>query len=85
MKILKKILILSILTISLFGAELEWAEDYEEGLVQAKKENKDLYIFISSTSCPWCAKFEREVLTDAKVIQSLKKRLYISASYERDG
>ena len=73
MKILQKILILSILTMSLFGAEIKWAEDYDEALVQAKKENKDLYIFISSTYCPWCSKFERNVLSDERVIKKLEK------------
>ena len=73
MGIIKKILILSVLSFSLFGAELEWADDYEEGLAKAQKENKLLYVFVSSTSCPWCAKFEREVLSDEKAIKELEK------------
>jgi len=73
MGIIKKIIILSMLSLSLLGAEIKWSEDYETALVEAKEQHKDLYIFISSTSCPWCAKFEREVLTDAKVIKALEK------------
>lgn len=73
MKLIRKILLLSMLSISLFGAEIKWAEDYETAVLEAKKENKDLYIFISSTHCPWCAKFERKVLSDAKVIKALEK------------
>jgi len=73
MEIIKKILILGLLSFSLFGAELQWSEDYETALAEAKEQKKDIYMFISSTSCPWCAKFEREVLTDAKVIKALEK------------
>ena len=73
MEIIKKILIIGLLSFSLFGAELEWAEDYEVGLAQAKKEHKLVYIFISSTHCPWCSKFEREVLTNDAVIKDLEK------------
>ncbi len=73
MVIIKKIVLLVLLSLTLVAAEVKWAEDYESALVEAKKQNKDLYIFISSTYCPWCAKFEREVLTNAKVIKALEK------------
>lgn len=73
MEIIKKILILGLLSFSLFGAELEWAEDYEQALEKAQKEKKLLYVFISSTHCPWCSKFEREVLTNEDVIKELTK------------
>jgi len=77
MEIIKKILILALFSFTLLGAEIKWAEDYDEALIEAKKEKKDLYIFISSTHCPWCAKFEREVLTDKRVIKKLEKDFII--------
>ncbi len=70
---MKKIMILLVLVVSLFGGEINWSEDFETALVEAKKEHKDIYVFISSTSCPWCAKFEREVLSNDKVIKALEK------------
>lgn len=73
MEIIKKIFLLVLLSLSLFGAQIEWAEGYEEALEKAQKENKLLYVYISSTSCPWCAKFQREVLTDSNAIKEIQK------------
>jgi len=73
------------LSVSLFGANLDWSNDYKQGLVDAKKENKLVYIFITSDSCKWCRKFEKTTLQDA----GIKKRLYsefitIHLSRDRD-
>ena len=70
MKYLVSIILFSTL---LFSADLDWPSDYDEALLQAKKEKKDIYILIGSATCPWCEKFENEVLMNDEVIKRLKK------------
>ena len=74
---MKKLIILLVVVVSLFAGEINWSEDFETAVVEAQKSHKDIYTFISSTSCPWCAKFEREVLTDDKVIKALEKEYIV--------
>ncbi|MCK9455447.1 MAG: thioredoxin family protein [Sulfurimonas sp.] len=62
---------------------LDWPNDYEEALVDAKKENKDIYLFIGSEYCKYCEKFEKEVLSQDEVIQRLKKS-YVLIYLSRD-
>lgn len=68
---------------TLFGTELEWPNDYEVALQQAKKENKDVYVFISSTYCRWCRKFENTTLKDEAILKKLKEK-YVLVHLDRD-
>ncbi|MDF1882778.1 thioredoxin family protein [Sulfurimonas sp. SAG-AH-194-C21] len=69
---MKKLLSIILLSIALFGANLDWSSDYKQALVDAKKENKLIYVFITSDNCKWCKKFANTTLQDEKI----KKRLY---------
>ncbi|MEA3371661.1 MAG: thioredoxin family protein [Campylobacterota bacterium] len=71
------------LTTLLFSADLAWPSDYKEALVKAKKENKLIYVFITSDSCQWCRKFERTTLQDKGVQKRLAKE-YVSIHLSRD-
>ncbi len=75
---MKKILILLLLTLTLFGAnvdefaqEMGFERDYKTALAKAKKENKVLMMVLGADYCPWCRKFERKTLNSTL----LKKRL----------
>jgi hypothetical protein len=73
------------LSLSLFGANLNWSHNYKQGLKDAKKEHKLLYVLITSDSCRWCRKFENTTLQDKVIL----KRLYsefvtIHLSRDRD-
>ncbi|MDD5401545.1 MAG: thioredoxin family protein [Sulfurimonas sp.] len=60
---------------------LNWPNDYEKALAQAKKEKKDIYLFLGSEYCKYCDKFKEEVLAKDEVLQKLKKSyvlLYLS-------
>lgn len=61
----------------------DWPSDYDAALAQAKKENKDIYLFIGSESCPYCTKMKESVFSDKKVIETLKKN-YILLYLSRD-
>jgi thioredoxin-related protein len=74
--------------VMLFGAvvmasELVWLDEYDTALQRAKQEHKPLYVFISSSQCGWCHKFEKTTLQD----ESVKKRLakeFITVHLVRD-
>lgn len=65
---MKKI-ILSILFIisSLLSAEVEtkinWIHDYDKALELAQKQNKIIYLYISSDTCPLCKRFKETTLS----------------------
>ena len=82
---MKYVLSIILLSLSLFGADLDWSHNYKKGLEDAKKEHKLVYVFITSDKCKWCRKFEKTTLQD----KTVTKRLYsefvtIHLSRDRD-
>ncbi|WP_457745860.1 thioredoxin family protein [Sulfurimonas sp.] len=80
---MKYLVYMVLLALSLSATELKWLDDYNEALVQAKKEHKLIYVFISSSTCGWCHKFENTTLQD----EGIKKRLakeFITVHLVRD-
>ena len=79
-----KLFILSIFFISsLFSLELNWINDYEKALTQAKKEHKDIYLFIGADKCPFCDKFKEKTLSKQFVIDKLNEN-FITIYLSRD-
>ena len=75
---MKKIFTLLLLTLTLFGAnvddfakEMNFERDYKTALTKAKHENKVLMMVLGADYCPWCRKFERKTLASSL----LKERL----------
>lgn len=76
-----KYFILIMLLFSSSWAYFDWPSDYDEALAKAKKEKKDIYLLIGSANCPFCEKFENNVLSDKEVYKKLTKNfvpLYLS-------
>ncbi|MBT5935392.1 DUF255 domain-containing protein [Sulfurimonas sp.] len=80
---MKKLLLLLALLTSLFSVELGWMDDYKQALVDAKKENKLIYLLITSSTCSWCQMFKDITLQDKKLIQRLEKE-FITVQLVRD-
>jgi len=79
-----KVLLITIALIStLFSAELDWPNDYNKALEIAKKENKHVYMLITSESCRWCRKFEATTLQDEATLERLKSK-YVLLHISRD-
>lgn len=72
-----------LMTSMLFGANLDWSNDYEAALQVAKKEKKNIYMLITSADCRWCRKFEETTLQEEIVISRLKEK-YILLHVDRD-
>lgn len=68
---------------SLFGANLDWNNDYNKALQEAKAQKKDIYMFITSADCRWCRKFEATTLQDEAILQKLKTQ-YVFLHIDRD-
>ena len=66
---MKKIFLILTISLSLF-AEIKWL-NLNDGLEMAKKDNKLVLIMMTSPSCGYCVKMDREVLTQKKVIDTL--------------
>lgn len=71
------------INLNLSAEEINWPHDYEKALIQAKKENKFVYVLITSDSCRWCRKFEQTTLLDMDIEDRLEEE-YITIHLSRD-
>lgn len=70
-----------LITSSLFSAELNWLNNYDEALAEAKKQNKGVYLFIGADVCRWCERFKKLTLSNQRAIDRLEEEyvlLYLS-------
>ena len=82
---MRYILFMFLLVSSLYSANLDWSNDYKKALVDAKKENKLVYVLITSDSCRWCRKFENTTLQDKAILKRLHSEfITIHLSRDRD-
>ena len=80
---MKFILSIMIIISSLHSTDLNWLHSYEKAMTQAKKEHKDVYLFIGADRCKFCAKFKATTLANKDVITRLKKD-YVLVYLSRD-
>ena len=69
--------------LSLNAIELNWINDYEKALLVAKKEHKDVYVFVGADECRFCDRFKKTTLQDKQLIKDLKKD-YVPVYLSRD-
>jgi len=70
---MKKILLMALLLSATLFADLNWAEDYESGLEQAKKEKKIVMLMFTLTNCHVCETMKETVYTEPEVMAYVKK------------
>lgn len=80
---MKIILLMLTLVSFMFANELGWSNDYNKTIAEAKAQNKDVYMLITSSDCRWCRKFESTTLQDKSVIERLEKQ-YLLLNLNRD-
>ena len=68
---------------SLYSYELDWINDYDKALVLAKKENKNIYLFIGADNCRFCERFKKLTLSKKELMDTLKED-YIPLYLNRD-
>jgi len=80
---MKYIVTMLLLAVSLMATELNWFDNYDDALKAAKKEHKLIYVFITSSQCRWCHKFEKTTLQDEGIKKRLKSE-FITVHLVRD-
>ncbi|CAI6150871.1 MAG: hypothetical protein SPLUMA1_SPLUMAMAG1_01164 [uncultured Sulfurimonas sp.] len=80
---MKNLLFIILLATSLFSANLDWPSDYDQALVDAKQQDKLIYLFITSDNCKWCKKFANTTLQDVGIKQRLHSE-FIAIHMSRD-
>ena len=74
---MKKLLIALFLITSTLFAQMDGLniiEEYDDAIALAKKQNKEILLFIYSTYCPYCEKMKKTTLSDKKVIEFINKK-----------
>ena len=79
----KILLSLLLLAPTLGAVELNWEHNYENALATAKKEHKDVYLFIGADNCKHCERFKKQTLSNQKLIERMKKK-YVLLFMSRD-
>ena len=79
----KILLSLLLLAPTLGAVELNWEHNYENALATAKKEHKDIYLFIGADHCKHCERFKKQTLSNQKLIERMKKK-YVLLFMSRD-
>lgn len=77
------ILIFMVFIPNAYASEYKWIHDYDEALLLAQKENKDIYLFIGADICSFCKKYKKQTLSNEEVMQKLTKD-YIPVYLSRD-
>lgn len=61
-----------------FAEHMGYETDYKVALAKAKKENKPLFIFMSTSYCPWCRKIEKRMLSKVEIDKKIHSK-YVPA------
>ena len=61
-----------------FAEHMGYETSYNVALEKAKKEGKDLFIFMTMSYCPWCRKLENRMLSKVDIDKKIKAN-YIPA------
>ncbi|MBU1642081.1 DUF255 domain-containing protein [bacterium] len=68
---MRLVMIVTLLALSLFANEIEWGNNFEAAKAKAQKEDKVIYVLITSETCRWCRKLESTTLKDTAVIENV--------------
>jgi len=57
-----------------FAAEMGYETSYKTALAKAKKEGKDVMLFMITSYCPWCRKLESRILAQNDIDAKIKTK-----------
>lgn len=69
------------IVVNLFGAEINWAKDYHEGIKSAQEKQKAVLFVSSRHSCKYCVILDETTFKDARVVEQLNKNFVSIISY----
>ena len=70
---MKKLFLLLLFISTALFADLNWADDYESALEQAKEEKKIVMVMFTLTECHVCKVMKKSVYTDPEVMAYVEK------------
>lgn len=73
--------VLLITFLSLNAASINWEKDYENTIEKAKKENKPIFVMVSSPTCPECNYMKKHVFTKDEIKNFINKN-FISYQFD---
>jgi thioredoxin-related protein len=76
----KIVLGLLILSSTLFS--LEWTKDINTAFALAKKEHKNVMVYVEGENCRWCKKLKHRTLSDEAVEKRLEKFVVVKVMRE---
>ncbi len=66
-----------------FASEMGYETNYEIALSKAKKEGKEIMLFMTTSYCPWCRKLENRILSQSDIDAKIKEK-YIPLTLNLD-
>lgn len=75
-------IILGILLLSSTVFSLEWVKDIDTAFTVAKKEHKNVMVFVEGENCRWCKKMKGRTLSDESVEKRLEKFVVVKVMRE---
>jgi len=75
-------IILGFLLLSSTLFSLEWVKDIDTAVTVAKKEHKNIMVFVEGENCRWCKKMKHRTLSDETVEKRLEKYVIVKVMRE---
>lgn len=76
-----KLILLSLLSFSLYASDITWFDSYVKAAKTAKSENKPMLVFMNMPGCGSCKYMKENVFTDENIVAYLNKN-YVSVSLD---
>ena len=70
---------------TLFASSINWSDNYHMSRQKAKKENKNVLLFISSKTNPFCEYMEVDMFTNKDIIIAINQDYIAVKLYVEDG
>lgn len=70
---MRHLLLILVISTSIFSASIEWHKDYNSALKNAQKEDKLLFVFITSKDCKFCEKLKNTTLKDKEIVNKVNQ------------
>lgn len=70
---MKALVIILLTAIMAYAGGIKWEKDYASALKASKTLNKPMFFVISSHTCRYCLLYDKETLSNTKVIEKLNK------------
>ncbi len=64
-------------------SSINWQPWSNSLFAKAKKENKQVLVYVKASWCPWCQKMDRTTLSDPTIIDLINKR-FVAVRFDID-